>query len=230
MTRKRPSRRQRYIRRYRRFFAPWQRFWLWYYRVTLVLTCVGGMLHESAHVAACKLFGVPIHEVCYFRVDDPSGYVLYTLPRRYSAQIAIPLAPWLSNTVLASVLFLGVIGGLDRWGLPPLAWECATQWKILVGYSWLGFACAFHAPPSRTDTALAWDATLAQFPSLGTLCASPLVLTAQLLSHCNRYGLELVYTGGLIGGMVTLYHTTPWLRTATDLFVQHTIQFLSGTP
>jgi hypothetical protein len=202
---------------------------LWYYYATsLVVTCLGQVLHESAHVLACKLFGAPIHDVCYFRFGSPSGYVVYEVPRRYSPMLGIALAPLFANTTLASLTLLGLIGGLDHWGIPPLSDDMLVKWMVLFGCGWLGISLAFHAVPSPDDVALAWEATVEHFPSIGTLLASPVVLIAWVLSRFAGDGIELVYTGTLVGGLLTLYYSVPPVRTLVGTMLRFSVQVLSS--
>lgn len=179
----------------------------------LAVTCVGQILHEYAHKRACDNLGIPVEKVCYFQFDAPPGYVVYQLPRYYGHAIGIALAPLFSNTLLACVLLVGVIGGLDVWGLPPISSEYLWTWVGFVGASWIGLSCAMHAVPSRPDADLAWTATVERFPAIGPLCAGPLVLVAYVLSRLDRVGIDYIYTGALVSGVVTGYHSCPLLRT-----------------
>ncbi|MFC6965117.1 hypothetical protein ACFQL7_27595 [Halocatena marina] len=194
---------------------PWiERILIVHSYVILAVTCVGQILHEYAHKRACENLNIPIEEICYFQFDVPPGYVSYRTPRYYGHQIGIALAPLFSNTLLAAILFCGVIGGLDHWGLPPLSDDVLGVWIGFVGAGWLGVSCAMHAVPSRDDANLAWTATVDQFPAIGPVCAFPLVVLAYVLSRLDWIGIDYFYTAALVSGVFSLYHSVPLLRTS----------------
>ncbi|MEP6671974.1 MAG: metalloprotease family protein [Chthoniobacter sp.] len=71
-----------------------------------ILTCPGVIVHELAHVMFCKLTGTAIHKVCYFRIGNPSGYVIHDRPTSVWKHILIGVGPFFLNT------FIGVACGL----------------------------------------------------------------------------------------------------------------------
>lgn len=190
----------------------------------LTVTCVGQILHEYAHKRACEHLGVTVEDVCYFRFDVPPGYVSYRTPRYYRDRVGIALAPIFSNTLIAAVLLCGMIGGLDRWGIPPLSEDFFRAWIGFIGTGWLGFACAMHAVPSRDDANLAWEATVEQFPAIGPILALPLVVLVYTLSRLDWIGIDYLYTAALFSGVFSLYHSVPLLQ----IIVQAVLQLLSG--
>lgn len=103
------------------------------------LTFPGVMAHEYGHKFFCRLFGVPVYKVCYFRFGNPAGYVLHEEPRHFVQSFFITVGPFIVNNLLAIGAFvctLSVVVG------DPIA-------QLVFG--WLGFSFAMHSFPSRND-------------------------------------------------------------------------------
>ena len=160
--------------------------------------------------------------------NPSSTYLTYDVPQRYGPIVAIAFSSLFANTAVASVLLLGLIGGVDQWDLPPLSTEFLGKWGVLGGCGWLGISLAFHAVPSPDDAAIAWEATTEHFPSIGTVLASPVVLVAQVLSRFTGNGIELVYTGTLTGGLFALYHASPGVQTMVGTLLELSVHVLHG--
>jgi hypothetical protein len=91
---------------------------------------------------SCRVFGVPVLEVCWFRADWPAGPVRHSAPYRLSAAAGVVLAPFFLAVVLCLVFCLP--GALPLLGLgvfDPIG--CALLWPGLA----IG-ACAF--PPAAS--------------------------------------------------------------------------------
>ena len=48
-----------------------------------IVTFPGVIVHEAAHLFFCRWFKLEVYDVCFFRVGNPSGYVI-TRKRRIS--------------------------------------------------------------------------------------------------------------------------------------------------
>ena len=52
-----------------------------FYKITSYLTFPGIVLHETAHLVMCLLFGVKVTRVRFFRFDGSGGDVTYQSPQ-----------------------------------------------------------------------------------------------------------------------------------------------------
>ena len=105
----------------------------------LVTVAVGpGILaHEYAHYAACRLAGVDVYARPALRPFADSALLEHEPVEDFGADLAIAVAPFLGNSLLAFVAFVlfGTLSG------PASALSL-----------WLGFCFGFTALPSETDT------------------------------------------------------------------------------
>jgi len=87
-----------------------------------LLTFPGVILHELSHNLACKLAGVEVYKVCYFRFENPMGYVLHEPPAYIYQSFVITFAPIILGYACAAVvillandLFSGVLWYIGMW-------------------------------------------------------------------------------------------------------------------
>ena len=64
-----------------------------------LVTFPGVIVHEMAHQLFCRLFRVAVLDVCYFRLGNPSGYVLHESPRTTAQHLVIGIGPFLDLAV-----------------------------------------------------------------------------------------------------------------------------------
>lgn len=122
-----------------------------------LLAFPGVILHELAHKHFCDRYGVPVFEVCYFKLGNPAGYVVHDEPRSYRESFAISVAPFLVNTLAALAVF-GVV--VTFWANPD-ATGIATEQLGVSGWLlvWIGVSAAMHAFPSTGDAESIWART-----------------------------------------------------------------------
>ena len=65
----------------------------------------GVVVHEFAHYFFCRLAGSKVHEVVFFSLGNPAGYVVHSVPRHIRQHALIVLGPFLVNTSIAYALF-----------------------------------------------------------------------------------------------------------------------------
>ncbi len=63
-------------------------------------TFPGVIVHEAAHMLFCKLRGVAIFQVCFFRVGNPAGYVVHEEIEDFSSAFLVAVGPFIVNTAL----------------------------------------------------------------------------------------------------------------------------------
>ncbi|AGB15259.1 hypothetical protein Halru_0632 [Halovivax ruber XH-70] len=155
--------------------------------LTLV-TFPGVVVHELAHKRVCDLFGIPVLEVCYFRLGNPAGYVRHAEPRRYRHATMITVAPFLLNTVLALVAFSGAV-------LSTPAGGAVTDVGIVGGILfWLGLSFGMHAFPSAGDASSLWGQTKSKWRASPTvLLGLPVIALIHVVNLLRALWLDLVY-------------------------------------
>jgi len=108
-----------------------------------IITFPGVIIHEMAHRIFCDISGVRVFKVCYFRVGNPSGYVLHEHTTDLKASFLITVGPLIVNTVLCSLLtFTPAIA----FSLKP-----AHLHPIFYVLAWVGLSMGMHAFPSNQD-------------------------------------------------------------------------------
>jgi len=150
-----------------------------------LLTFPGIMVHELAHVAFCRLFGVKVLKVCLFRLGNPPGYVVHDAPRSTFVHILISVGPFLLNTVLGGLVAIPGTVPVTNGRLPSPA-----GWALI----WLGLSIAMHAFPSTGDAKSLWSALWSRGASwLGRIVGVPIVLVIYLGAIGSVFWLDVIY-------------------------------------
>ena len=108
-----------------------------------LVTFPGVILHEWSHKFFCDRTGIPVYKTCYFRLGNPSGFVLHGPVDSYGKTFVISTAPFLTNTVISVILF-------------AIAIILPHNWVSYV-LMWLGLSTALHAFPSNEDADSLWN-------------------------------------------------------------------------
>ena len=166
--------------------------------VISLLTFPGVVVHEFAHKKLCDAFAVPVHEVAYFRLGTPAGYVLHEEPERYRQTFAISVAPFLVNTIVA----LGLLGAAAFvWGRPD-ALGLRTDDLGVLGWLvvWVGLSTGMHAFPSKGDAKEIWRRSRAEWRTAPlTLLGLPFVLVIYVANLLSVLWFDGLYALGLLG-------------------------------
>lgn len=113
-----------------------------YLRVALLAP--GVILHEFSHHILCLISGVRVHQVVYFRMGNPAGFVVHEEPSLYRQIFAIVAGPFFLNSA-ASVVFLNL--ALRGWARA----EDFPGFALAALLTWLGISVGLQAIPSRAD-------------------------------------------------------------------------------
>ena len=108
-----------------------------------LVTFPGIILHEWAHKFFCDRTRVPVYKTCYFRLGNPTGYVIHGPADNYGKAFLIATAPFLVNTIIAVILFFIAV-------ILPLG---LTAYILY----WLGISIAMHSFPSSQDADNLWQ-------------------------------------------------------------------------
>lgn len=110
--------------------------------VIAIFTFPGVIVHEAGHLFFCKLFKVRVFDVCFFRIGNPSGYVIHEKSENFTALFFISLGPFFANTLLCVVFCTAAF-------LP--VWELKVTDPLAYFFYWLGLSIGMHAFPSTDD-------------------------------------------------------------------------------
>jgi hypothetical protein len=155
-----------------------------------IATFPGVIVHEAAHLFFCKLRRVAVFDVCYFRIGNPSGYVIHEAAESFLSAFLIAVGPFIINSFLC-VLFC----------FPALVPLRTFNHKDPICYFliWLGVSIGMHAFPSTQDANVLWrqakNAT-AEFNTLALL-TFPLVIVIYIANLLRFFWLDYLYGLGL---------------------------------
>ncbi|MEI6512048.1 MAG: DUF3267 domain-containing protein [bacterium] len=148
----------------------------------------GVIVHEMAHLLFCRLLGVEVMKVCYFRMGNPPGYVIHEQPENAWQQMLIGIGPFLVNSIL---------GGLLAGAFIQQAFSNELNWPAIV-YTWLGISIAMHAFPSMGDAKTIWHRNWSKSsPILTRIIGAPLAAIIYLGALGSVIWLDVAYAFGL---------------------------------
>lgn len=149
-------------------------------------TFPGVVIHELAHQLFCRLFRIPVYEVCYFRFGNPSGFVIHGQPRNWVHNVLVGAGPFFLNSTLGAIL---------AFPSALRVFEFHGAGSVLDGILiWLGVAIAMHAIPSTGDAKSMWQSVSGnQAPFHAKLIVAPVVGLIFLLAAGSVFWFDLVY-------------------------------------
>ncbi len=157
--------------------------------IVSILTFPGVIVHEMAHLMMCRIVGVKVHKVCYFRLGNPAGYVIHDMPRSAWASILIGIGPLFVNTILGALL------GGPFFGKEIIASNPITIYVII----WLGISIAMHSFPSTGDAKAIWTAVWSRgAPVMTKIIGTPLVMLIWLGALGSIIYLDIIYGFGVV--------------------------------
>lgn len=161
-----------------------------------ILTFPGIVVHELGHLLICRLLGVPVHKVCYFRFGNPAGYVVHDVPESAMRHILISTGPLAFSSVLGALIALpGMLPLIQRHPAFPSSY-------ILV---WLGISIAMHAFPSTGDAKAIWRSIWSRDASIvAKLFGVPVVIMIYIGALGSVFWLDVIYG-------VAICALSPWL-------------------
>lgn len=108
-----------------------------------IITFPGVIIHELAHQIFCRLFRIPVFEVCYFRFANPVGFVIHETTDDPKKNFYISVGPFIVNSVI----------GLLIVSASPISVLVFNDISNPLNYVllWLGFSVLMHSFPSTGD-------------------------------------------------------------------------------
>ena len=151
--------------------------------VISLLTFPGVIVHEMAHLFFCRLYGVEVLKVCYFRFGNPAGYVIHRSPRKPWHNLIIGIGPFFINSLLGVLIAFPITAR----GKLPDSWQAFAM-------LWLAISIAMHSFPSTGDARSIWASAWSKgTPILLKLLSIPIVAFIYLLAIGSVVWLDLAY-------------------------------------
>tara|TARA_Y100001968_G_scaffold332199_1_gene389477 strand:- start:1512 stop:2039 length:528 start_codon:yes stop_codon:yes gene_type:complete len=153
-------------------------------QIISLATFPGVVVHEFSHQIFCRLFNIEVHEVCYFRLGNPAGYVTHEPSKKWTHNVLIAAGPFFINSAIAALLAFPVVLKID---FNTVSFSGA----ILL---WLAISIGMHAIPSTGDAKSMWNAVSGnKAPFFAKVLVSPIIAVIYLLSLGSFFWLDLVY-------------------------------------
>jgi hypothetical protein len=151
-----------------------------------LVTFPGVIVHEAGHMLFCRLFGLAVFDVCFFRIGNPAGYVVHEPTRDFKQAFLVSMGPFFLNTLLC-VLFCSAAF------LP--VWELEIADPLAYFFYWLGLSIGMHAFPSQQDLQIVWSLAgeAARRLDLLALASYPIVAVLMVLGFLRVIWADLGY-------------------------------------
>ncbi|MGE5610481.1 MAG: DUF3267 domain-containing protein [Bacillota bacterium] len=155
-----------------------------------LLTFPGVIVHEAAHFLFCRLLGVAVFDVCYFRVGNPAGYVIHEPTASFNKTFLISVGPFIVNSLLCILLCFPAF-------VPVRVFESKDAFSYLLIY--LGVTIGMHAFPSTHDAQNLWRGAIAAAKGLNPLAvlSFPLVILIYIANALSFFWFDVFYGLGL---------------------------------
>lgn len=134
-----------------------------------IATFPGVIVHEAAHMLFCRLRGLAVLDVCFFRVGNPAGYVIHEETDDFNTAFLVSVGPLIVNSILCVVFCFPAFVPVRVFNRPdPVSY-------VLL---WLGISIGMHAFPSTHDAKNVWRLARQQVRTLNplVLLSFPLVV------------------------------------------------------
>ena len=113
--------------------------------VVAAVTFPGVIVHEAAHQIFCRLRGVAVVDVCYFRFGNPAGYVIHEHVDSFATSFFISVGPFIVNSLLCMILCFPAF-------VPVRIFDIADPLSYVLLY--FGISIGMHAFPSNQDASV----------------------------------------------------------------------------
>ncbi len=144
-----------------------------------LITFPGIILHEWSHKFFCDRTRVPVYKTCYFRLGNPSGYVIHGEVDNYGKAFLIATAPFVVNTIVSVICFIIAV----VLPLGPAAYVLC----------WLGVAIGMHSFPSSQDADNLWSYARKAWRNPLVLLSFPIIGLIKLAGLLRSVWFDLLY-------------------------------------
>lgn len=155
-------------------------------QLVALATFPGVVVHEVAHMWFCKLRGVAVLDVCFFRFGNPVGYVAHEEIKDFNTAFLVSVGPFIVNSLLCMFICFPAFLPMYTFGVTSL-----PSYFLL----WLGISIGMHAFPSFGDgRALYRHARkAASSGNILAIVSIPLVALIYLANIGNVFWLDYLY-------------------------------------
>jgi len=162
-----------------------------------IATFPGVIVHEAAHMLFCRLRGLAVLDVCFFRVGNPAGYVIHEETENFTTAFLVSVGPLIVNSILCVVFCFPAFVPVRVFGRPdPISY-------LLL---WLGISIGMHAFPSTHDARNVWRLARRQVRTLNplVLLSFPLVVAIYAANILSVVWFDYLY-GFALGILLPQY-------------------------
>lgn len=154
--------------------------------VITILTFPGVIVHEFAHMLFCKIRGVAVLDVCFFRVGNPAGYVVHEETNDFTTTFLIAVGPFIVNSLLCMIICFPALFPIRIFGV-----EDMLSYALL----WLGISIGMHSFPSTGDAFILFQQAKKAVSSLDPLAiiSYPLVIAIYAANALKFFWLDYIY-------------------------------------
>ena len=107
-----------------------------------LVTFPGVIVHEAAHMFFCKLRHVAVFDMCFFRIGNPSGYIVHEEIDNFTTAFLVSVGPLIVNSLLCIVICFPAFMPVRMFHIDHM-----LSYALL----WLGVSIGMHAFPSNHD-------------------------------------------------------------------------------
>ncbi len=182
--------------------------------IVSLLTFPGVIVHELAHKIGCKLAGLKVEKVCYFRFGNPAGYVIHEAPKNYNQALLASAFPLLLNTVATALAAAIAI--------------LFTRTTVGTAFSYLAIAFGMHAFPSDHDADGIWThAKRVWKTNFFAVLGFPIVVLIKIANLLRFLWFDLIYALLVFAVTATLLAPLPIYQGSA--FFAHNSTFANPT-
>lgn len=158
-----------------------------------IATFPGVIVHELAHQLFCRWFKVPVFEVCYFRTENPIGYVIHGPAEKVYQSVFISVGPFIINTLLCFII--GFSAALQ------FKFDSANILDYLLMY--LAISIGTHAFPSTGDATSLWKSVVKSEETtwVSKAIVAPIVGFIYLGALGSFFWLDIIYGSAVALGL-----------------------------
>ena len=160
-------------------------------------TFPGVIVHEVAHMWFCKLRGVAVLDVCFFRFGNPAGYVAHEEIKNFNTAFLVSIGPFIINSLLCMFICFPAFIPMRVFGV-----ESMLSYFLL----WLGISIGMHAFPSTGDGYALYQQAkkAASSGSVLAILSFPLVVLIYVANIGSVFWLDYLYGLGIGLGLPAL--------------------------
>jgi len=155
-----------------------------------IVTFPGVIVHELAHLLACKWRGVAVFDVCFFQFKDPAGYVIHEEPKDFTSAFVISFGPFVLNSLLCILICTPAMA--------PMRFFDITD-PLSIVLMWLGISIGAHAFPSNHDAKNVWNMAkvAAKEGNLLAVLSFPIVVVLFVANVLRFFWADVIYAYGV---------------------------------